>query len=315
MDTILPSHPTERRADMTGLLTPRSDQRPRGIGVSSTFGTFGELVQGRDEQGVDFLVTLPISRWSTATFVADPDLRDIRVQPTHKHKALRVACAVVAGCGYPGGGRLVLESTIPEGKGLASSSADLVATARAVGGALGVAMVPARIEECLRGIEPSDGVMYDAVAVFNHRQVRLRRLLGSLPPMTVVGLDEGGVVDTVAFNRDKEPYPVDAPREQAALLVELERAVRAGDLRAVGRAATRSAELNQSLLPKRHLPALCEAAARLGALGVVIAHSGTVAGLLIADHDPDYLPKREAARRTCLALAGNAEVYHTLCFR
>lgn len=106
------------------LTLPR--RQVRAIGVSSAFGTFGEVMQGVLPTGRDVLVTLPIGRWSTVTFVAEPDTPGIRVSPPHKHKALRLARGMLAGRGYPGGGQLRIESCLPEGKGMASSSADLV---------------------------------------------------------------------------------------------------------------------------------------------------------------------------------------------
>jgi L-threonine kinase len=64
--------------------------------------------------------------------------------------------------GLPGGGTLILQSRLPEGKGHASSSADLVATVRATD-ATGVTPTRRQIESMLATIEPSDGVMYSGV--------------------------------------------------------------------------------------------------------------------------------------------------------
>ena len=45
--------------------------------------------------------------------------------------------------------------------------------------------------------------MYGHVVAFYHRQVRLCRVLPELPPLTIVGIDEGGQVDTVDFNASR----------------------------------------------------------------------------------------------------------------
>lgn len=282
------------------------------VGVSSCFGTFGELLQGVDTDGTDFLVTLPIACWTTARFTMEPDVPGIRVDPPHKHKSVRLARAVLSAAGYSSGGGIVLRSDIPEGKGLASSSADLVATARAVANALGVPMPPETIEWHLRQIEPSDGVMHDGVTVFDHRRVALRARAGGLPPMTIVTLDEGGTVDTVRFNEKPKPFGPAERREYTRLLADLMVAVAAGDVRALGRITTRSAELNQRLHTKRTLPRLRAVADELDVPGVVVAHSGTVLGLLIADDDPDYRSKRSLAEQACVAIGGQATTYHTL---
>ncbi|ATL86848.1 GHMP kinase ATP-binding subunit [Streptomyces malaysiensis subsp. malaysiensis] len=288
----------------------------RGMtGVSTAFGTFGELLQGVLPGGDDFLVTLPIARWSVATFRSDPAAHRLRVVPDHKHKARRLLSMILADNPVPAGGVLVLESTLPEGKGFASSSADLVATARAVGNALGIGMPPSRIESYLRRIEPTDGVLYDGIVAFDHRRVELRRTLGALRPMSVVGVDEGGTVDTVAFNRLPKPFSDTDRQEYERLLARLTAAVRNGDLAEVGAVATRSAVLNQALRPKRTLDRMIAVCEEIGGLGVVVAHSGTSLGVLIDRADPHWARKVVRASRGCFALAGNVTTYVTLGFR
>lgn len=283
--------------------------------MSSAFGTFGELLQGvlPGEDG-DFLVTLPIARWSMATFQVAPELREVQVVPRHKVKVRRLAEMMLAWAGRPAGGLLSIESTLPEGKGLASSSADLVATARAVGNALRLALPPERIEGFLRRIEPTDGVLYPEIVAFHHRAVRLRHRLGSLPTMTVVGVDEGGVVDTIEFNRLAKPFSPAERREYARLLDRLIKAVERRDLPEVGAVATRSAEMNQVLRPKRTLERMLAIRAEVQALGVVAAHSGTMLGILLDTADPEYVTKLATTVRACTRLSRDVSLYRTLSF-
>ncbi|WP_254909969.1 GHMP family kinase ATP-binding protein [Micromonospora sp. NBS 11-29] len=286
------------------------------VGVSSSFGTFGELLQGvLPEEDGDFLVTLPVARWTMARFQETPGTRALTVRPAHKTKARRLVEMIVADLPEPVGGLLTLDSTLPEGKGLASSSADLVATARAVGNALGMAMPPTRIEAYLARIEPTDGVLYPGIVAFHHRSVRLRARLGSLPSMAVVSIDEGGTVDTVRFNRVPKPFTGADKREYTRLLAGLADAVAAGDLPEVGRIATRSAELNQVLRRKRELSSMIEICGAVGGLGVVVGHSGTTLGILLDLADPSCTGRLAAAARACGQLAGNVTVFHTLSFR
>jgi uncharacterized protein involved in propanediol utilization len=280
-----------------------------GIGVS--FGTFGELLQGAVEPGQDFLVTLPIARWSTARVTLTPDVTELRVHPQAKSKALRVAHAVLARHGVSLGGSLVLSSELPEGKGMSSSSADLVATVRAVGDAVGIPPTPEQTESFLREVEPTDGLMYRDVVAFHHREVRLRRVLGPVPPLTIVGVDEGGQVDTVDFNASR---PVIAPahrREYHVLLDELEAALATGDVTGVGRVATRSAELNQERCHKRHLDRMSEISRDVGGLGVVVAHSGTMVGIVLSGTDSRLADKVEETVAACAGL-GPVSVDRTL---
>ncbi|MEU4798827.1 kinase [Streptomyces sp. NPDC023327] len=290
-----------------------------GTGVGTAFGTFGELLQGvLPEEDGDFLVTLPVARWTMATFRRESPSGELEVWPRHKTKALRLAQMIAelapVRARSAHGGSLTLDSVIPEGKGLASSSADLVATARAVGRALGVALPPARIERLLSRIEPTDGVLYPAIVAFHHRSVRLRAVLGSLPAMAVVGVDEGGSVDTVDFNRIPKPFTPADRRAYADLLARLSDAVRGRDLAQVGRIATRSALMNQRLRHKALLDPMRAICREVGGLGVAVGHSGTTLGILLDATDPAYTRRVTAAAQACGELAGGVTLYRTLSF-
>ncbi|MET8726857.1 MULTISPECIES: GHMP family kinase ATP-binding protein [Streptomyces] len=284
-------------------------------GVSTAFGTFGELLQGvLPEPDSDFLVTLPIARWARATFHGMPGKDELEVHPPHKRKALRLAEMIVRSSTAPMGGVLTVESDLPEGKGLASSSADLVATARAVANALGEPMPPRRIETLLARIEPTDGVLYPGIVAFYHRRVALHSRLGALPPMSVVGVDEGGEIDTVAFNRIPKPFSATDREEYSRLLARMTKAVARADLAEVGAVTTRSALMNQVLRPKRMLSSLIDICGQVGGLGVVVGHSGTSLGVLLDKADPAYSQRLVDAAGACSELAGNVAVYRTLSF-
>ncbi|WP_149563231.1 kinase [Streptomyces cacaoi] len=279
-------------------------------GSAAACGTFGELLQGVLPDGTGFLATFPITHGTRAWFRYHRD-GPPRVYPAHKTKSLRLTRAMLAAADAHGGGSLVLDSDLLVGKGLASSSADLVATARAVGSVLALDTSPAGIEHWLRPIEPTDGVMHPGIVLFDHRAVRLRDRLGTLPPATVVAVDEGGLLDTVAHNRRPRRVPPGLAAEYAALAEDLTAAVRRQDLAAVGAVATRSARLNQQWLPKRNLEALVRIADALGAPGVVCTHSGTMAGLLLDATAPGHPGTLAAARSACARLPGTLSVYRS----
>jgi uncharacterized protein involved in propanediol utilization len=281
-------------------------------GCGAACGTFGELLQGMlPDNDTDFLVTLPITRRSSAYFRYVPKATHITVWPAAKTKSRKLAELMLRRYGRPGGGILLVESRLPEGKGQASSSADLVATARAIGDAIRVQVEPFEIESLLALIEPSDGVMYPGVVAFAHRQVRLLKRLGGLPRATIVGIDEGGQIDTLDFNRRPKQFTAAEKREYHLLLGEIADALAAGDLAEVGRVSTRSAVLNQRLGPKARLGDMMDLARATGSAGVVAAHSGTILGLMFADSDERYTEKVTASVRACRALAGACWIDHT----
>lgn len=266
------------------------------IGEGVCFGTFGELLQGAlPPNGTDFLVTLPIERYSRAIFTQTYGQNGLTVEPATKQKSLRLAAEIMARFGLPPSGHLQIQSSIPEGKGLASSSADLVATARALTLAYGIVLRCSDLEEMLRAIEPTDGVMYPGCVCFRHRDVHLHEHLGFLPDMEILAIDEGGIIDTVAFNRHDKRYLENELDEFDFLLNATKRAIREGDVASIGRVATRSAELNQRLNPKRHFQIACDVALNVEALGVVTSHSGTYIGILFASNDVGLDAKMRSA--------------------
>jgi uncharacterized protein involved in propanediol utilization len=299
---------------MTNLRRLTAEPREIGetFGSATAFGTFGELLQGALPDGTDFLVTMPIARWSTARFLLEPSVSGVHVRPAHKTKSQRLVEAMLSRYGVRGGGCLLLDSDLPEGKGLASSSADLVATARAVGEAIGIVLDPAEIEKLLRGIEPSDGVMHDGVVAFHHREVRVRSHLGHLPPVTVVGVDEGGEVETIGFNKQPKVFTAGQRRTYAVLLRTLAQAILTGDLAAAGEVATQSALMNQRLCPKRTLVGMIEICRAVDGLGVIAAHSGTALGVLLADDHPEHHDQLDRTVQACARLTGTVWIDHSL---
>jgi L-threonine kinase len=295
---------------------PRSDAGR--VGVGTAHGTFGELLQGAlpgpgaaDGEG-RFLVTLPLARWSSARFELRPPGSGLTVSPPHKTKAATLAGALLTELGYPVDGLLALHSSIPEGKGLASSSADLVATARAVMAVVKRSVPTGRLGAMLAAIEPTDGVMYPGIVAFDHRRGRCLRTLGRLPALQVVAVDQGGSVDTVAFNRHSAGFDAAERRRYERLLDRLGRAVATGDLASVGEISTRSAALNQIRLPNRNFAALREICAAVGGLGLVACHSGTMVGVLLDPRHGGYRSRLSQAVHLTEDLPGRTHLYRTL---
>jgi uncharacterized protein involved in propanediol utilization len=277
-------------------------------------GTFGELLQGvLLEAGVPrhFLVTLPITLGTRARFASDPDLADLHVIPRHKVKSHKLASLLLDYFGLPRGGHLELISRLPEAKGLASSSADLVASARAIAAHFSLSLSAPLLQALMAHVEPSDGVMYDEIVAFYHREVQLLERLGTVPPLTVVAVDEGGQIDTLEFNARPVITSHSDAAEYAHLLQEMRRAVRNADVHAMGRIATRSAALNQSRLAKRWLEPTIQICDDIGGLGVVAAHSGTYIGVLLATEDRRFDQRFACASDRLRSLAGEVHVFQS----
>lgn len=287
-----------------------STSSPMGIGRA--FGTFGELLQGvHGQNGLDFLVTFPIGLFARATFAVQPLEDELVVTPATKRKALRLAKMILEHYELPLTGSLHIESEIPVGKGMASSSADMVAAARAVANCYALDIPHELLQSFMREIEPSDGVMYEGTVAFYHRKVELCEYMGVMTPLTVVGIDEGGEIDTVEFNKRPKVFTDEDKQEYTDLLKLASDAIRNDDKRLIGEVATRSSLLNQKQLPKKHLTKMMNISEEIGGLGVIVAHSGTCIGLLLDPEEADYTNKVQQATARMEELGAEVTLYHS----
>ncbi|MGM0873777.1 MAG: kinase [Bacillota bacterium] len=255
------------------------------IGKGRCKGTFGELIQGvLDER--PFLVTLPIPNLeSNATFVPNPTNDRVIGQPL-KTKAICACKKLLELFDVKKGGRLHIYSNIPIGKGMSSSSADIVAAMRATADSYSLPITEEIISYIASEIEPTDGVMYEAIVAYDYINGQLIECFGSLPPFGIIGFDVGGVVDTIQFNQRPKPYDW---RDQNAFLEAYELVklgIRKKDLSLICRATTISAHINEKILKKQYineierLTSMCQG-------GVIVAHSGTVLGILFDPFIPN----------------------------
>lgn len=287
-----------------------------GTGSASAPGTCGELVQGM-VGGAHFLVTCPINQFSRATVTlraggsgdAETHAGGIDHLPKAREAVFK-ALAELAPCLGAGGLRaeVGIANPIPSGKGMGSSSADITAAVAAVGIAAGRPFAPEDIGRIALSVEPTDGVMFPGIALFDHRCGSIAESLGSPPPMEVIVIDTGGVVDTLEFNRTdrSELWKRAASQTDEALELVREGVLR-GDPELVGRGATISARAG-------HLPETAEWVERAaafadepGAVGINVAHSGTVVGILL---DARERRSKPVYRRAVEAFADAESVQH-----
>ena len=98
---------------------------------------------------------------------------------------------------------VAIANPIPAGKGMGSSSSDVTAAVGAVGAAAGHPFPPESIAEIALSVEPSDGVMFPGIAMFDHRCGSIAESLGAPPPMEVIVIDTGGNGRHVGIQPDR----------------------------------------------------------------------------------------------------------------
>jgi L-threonine kinase len=242
--------------------------------------TCGELVQGTLD-GVPCLVSCPIGRYGVAEVClrSEPGWK----VPPDAPKSVAALRASLAHLGRPEqGGQLRLTSDLPRSRGYGSSTADVGATMYALSQALSQPLTAAEVAWLAVRVEPSDSTLFPGLALFDHRDGSFYQELGPAPPLTVMVLDPGGEVDTLAFNRldHREALGRLAPQHLEAFTL-LREGLKCGDWQTLGEAATLSARAHQAILPNPLLEPALVLARGMGALGICLAHSGTLLGLLL----------------------------------
>lgn len=180
-----------------------------------------------------------------------------------------------------------LDSQLPISKGMASSSADISACLAASLEALEQPMEPARIAQIAASVEPTDSIMYPALALMDSLTGECLESLPAPPAMTLLSLDFGGQIDTLAQLR-REQKPMGANHLLYDALALLRQGLRESDPQAIAKASALSARANRLNHPKPALKAVERLAESVGAYGISIAHSGPLINLLLPP-DPAQL--------------------------
>ena len=163
-----------------------------------------------------------------------------------------------------------------------SSTADIVAAARALAAACDRTLSPGQLAKLATSIESSDGSMYPGLVAFNQKTGDVLEHFSWWPQFVILM-----ITPAQAFNTESADFggKHKLGTQFDDLLASLRTAAAERDTAAFARAATESARINQRFVPNP-FHALLEGRARdLGAVGVNVGHTGTVLGLLFDASD------------------------------
>jgi L-threonine kinase len=251
-------------------------------------GTCGELIQGwLADWAEPVLVSCPIPLYSRVTveLQSEPAIHLLNGSG-HCLKSRRAARLVLDTLGRPDiGARVALSSQLPPGRGMASSTADVIGVMVGVARALGHSLTTAELARLACQIEPSDSTMFNGLALLAYRGSSQFCVLGTPPALPLLMLDPGYTVDTLAYNAQLDLAGVRrlAATTQVALDL-LRQGLGQADPATIGTAATLSALSYQSVSASPLLEQAKSWAEDTGAIGLVRAHSGSVVGLLYPAH-------------------------------
>lgn len=237
--------------------------------------TCGELLQGVDA-GRPILVSLPITASGTVrvTLVREPV---IAVSPDLP-KARAALLSGLDRIGWNGGAVVRLAGEVPKGRGMGSSTVDVAGVITAVHAAGGApALSPAELAREMCAIEPSDSSPLPGLWAIDHVRGSRAVALGAAPQhWWAVAVDSGIPLDTDGAHQAWGA----GPTLPTGTLERLREAAAAADAAALAQLATESARRNQERLPHPSFATLRRIAARLGALGICAAHSGSLLALI-----------------------------------
>jgi L-threonine kinase len=277
-----------------GSRRPPGSPRPVREGRGTAPGTCGEFAQGILSDGTPFHVTCPINK--SATVVAS--LRDAKALNIlglgEHHRKLELAIQHTVELLDLGAVEVTVRhwSDLDIGKGMGSSTADVLAGMRAIADAVGENLTPETEGRVAATVESSDGSMYPGIAAVNHKTCELVEAWDWYPEFVIVMLVANNSVDTASIpflgqERLAEDYD--------DLLGRMNSAVQRRSIAEFAEQSTRSAVMNDEFLLNPYSRNLRSRLDEFGALGLNVGHTGTVCGLLYANTDAGRAAAGEAS--------------------
>lgn len=248
--------------------------------AASCPATCGELLQGW-LAGSEKLVAYGIDLSSHVTAVLVPNWPVI---PATQVKMYQLCRLLLAYFGQPQAKvELRRQSEIPLGKGMASSTADLVATCRAVAHLFGHSLSAAAITQFCVQVEASDASAYLAqgLTVIDARSGQVYWQTNWRPQFASLILEPHTQLPTALVHRQLTVLQLKQQATEFARTYQtFTTAVQMHSLELLGTAAIQSACLRQRLLPKPYFTVIQRFVQTHALLGLNVAHSGTVLGLM-----------------------------------
>ncbi|CAM3161067.1 L-threonine kinase [Klebsiella spallanzanii] len=196
--------------------------------------------------------------------------------------------------------RIDICSTIPVAKGMASSTADIAATAVATAHHLGHPLDETTLAQLCVSLEPTDSTLFRQLTLFDHNTAETQIACCSQPKLDLLVLESPETLLTTDYHRLPRLEKLHA--HSAALQQawgKIQQACETDNPRRMGEAATLSAIASQHLLPKPGFDALLALVEECDLYGLNVAHSGSVVGLMLdrERHNIEYLQRRLEEKR------------------
>lgn len=198
-------------------------------------------------------------------------------------------------------------SQLPIGKGYASSTADISATIVALCRHLKQPISQAHIAKLAARLEPSDGVMFEGLALVDHTKGEMAKSYSLSCSPAVLILEPTNTLLTRDFHRLKCQRQLEESSAQLLSALDLfEQGVVDNNIQMIGQASTISAVEHQKIYTTPYFSGILSCVERCDWFGLSLAHSGSIIGLLYDDTQHDI-----ALMLSNLKSMGIFDVYQT----
>lgn len=240
-------------------------------------GSFGEVLQGRINSK-DLLLSCPVNVY-TRVKVFESNNAEKKFNNQKSAAFLKNVLKLWDYEVHYKNFDIEINSQIPYGKGLASSTADLCGVYYCLLKLFNKEFNEEElVEQCIK-IEPTDSIIFKKMTLFDYKKGLYKKTMGDYVNYNILAFEGNKVVDTVEFNNKNLPSLSDVDD----LLPILEEAIKEKNLEKLAYVSTESIVRNQKRLQYEFLQEVINIKNKTAGLGIIGAHSGSVLGIIYED--------------------------------
>lgn len=250
----------------------------------------GEMIQGLI-LGSEKLISCPIN-WFSTVEVKNGKPDQVLERPMMRQALLSALKLLGIPEKYSQELAIRYKSTIPIAKGMASSTADIAATAMATARHFGTTLSELSIAKLCVSLEPTDSTIFNKLTLFDHNKGEIHQQFDWVPDLDILILESPSQLNTADYHRmDRHSQLMQNEATVSDAWQLYQTGMMLKDVSMLGKATTLSAVASQKILPKMHFQKLLELTSEFSLTGLNVAHSGTIIGLLINKtiNDPEKI--------------------------
>lgn len=253
-----------------------------------SYGSLGEILQGK-YMGTDVLCSFPVNLYTK--------VYEVNVNSKHNYvnyKTKSFINKILENWGREDRINIKIDSSIPKGKGFASSTSDILASYILL---LKKYKRDFNIDELIRcavDVEPTDSIIFSRATLFDYKKGEFREELGEYIKFYAICFEGKRQIDTVKFNKEV----IEPLADVDDLVKELKAAIITSDLERLSYVSSQSIIRNTRRVHYSYLPDVLKKQKEFNGLGIVGAHSGNFLAIVFNDKEKRdfYLNKSKIPR-------------------